>query len=393
MWWLSFVLHEISFGFLSVFIPLYIMALGGSLAHIGLIFAVAIFLSIPASFLWGYLCNKRRRYKSYILLSFLFLVIILYAFTLTTSIGLLGALYSIMAFFHMAHEPPKNVLIAENYMRRFWERSYAFYEGVTEIGWLIGILVGLYASVQELITSHILLICSILNFAALVSSIFLIKDPTFIFERGLVKVERSILCAYRGLAASLRAMNGADHISVEPENSTRRFCFGLIAFFTATKMLFIPLPIFFLKELALQQSMVYALFCISTTGSLIGYFLLLKLRYTGTKTLYKVSGVRCALTLSLIAIKGGISGYGVIIPLTLVLFLLGLAHAIFHILSLSISMELLPENMVGMFNVVTGLGEAFGSLMGPMIAEKLGFTGLFLITGLVFFTACMILKR
>lgn len=392
MWWLSFVLHEISFGLLSVFIPLYVVALGGSLTQIGLIFAVAIFLSIPASFLWGYLCDKGRRYKPYILFSFLSLAIILYASTLTTDISLLGALYSIMAFFHMAHEPPKNVLIAENYMRRYWERLYAFYEGVTEVGWLAGMLIGFYASAQGLTATHTLLICSILNFAAFVSSIFLIKDPIFIFERSLVKAGRGILRAYRGLAAALRAMNGASHIYIETEDSTKRFCLGLITFFTATRMLFTPLPIFFSRDLALQQGTIYALFCINTTGSLIGYFLLSKLQCSGIKTLYRMSGIRCALTLSLIAIEG-ISGYGVIIPLALVLFLLGLAYAVFHILSLSISMELLPENMVGMFNVVTGLGEAFGSLIGSITAEKLGFTSLFLITGLVFLTACMILKK
>ncbi|MEM2273314.1 MAG: MFS transporter [Candidatus Bathyarchaeia archaeon] len=389
MWWLSFVFHEMASGLLSVFTPLYIIALGGSLTHVGLMTSAAILLSIPASFLWGYLCDKGRRYKPYILLSFLFLAILLYTFTLTTNIYLLIVLYTIMAFFHMAHEPPKNVLIAEIYMRRYWEKAYALYEGITEAGWLVGIFIGFYMSVQNLTPFYILLVCSILNFVSFILSIFLIRDPAFIFERSLVKIERNILRAYKGLNAAL-ATNGAIYTKTTMENSVKRFCIGLIAFFMATKMLFTPLPIFFSKELALQESAIYAIFCINSIGSIIGYFLMLRLP-PETKTLYRMSILRCILTFSMIII-GTIKYYSVI-PSALILFLLGLAYSIFHILSLSASMEVLPERMAGIFNIVTGLGEAFGSLIGPLIAGNFGFTYLFLSAGLAFFTAYLVLKR
>jgi MFS family permease len=117
MWWLGFFFHEMTFGLLSVFLPLYVIAIGGSLVDVGIMYAIALFLAIPFSFFWGYICDKTRRYKRYILLSFLGLAILLYIFTLATSVESLIVLYAVMSILHVAHEPPKNVLIAEWYSR------------------------------------------------------------------------------------------------------------------------------------------------------------------------------------------------------------------------------------------------------------------------------------
>jgi len=79
MWRLGFFFHEMGFGLLSIFLPLYVMQIGGSLVDIGIMSAVALLLAIPFSFFWGYLCDKTRRYKRYILLSFLASTVLLYA--------------------------------------------------------------------------------------------------------------------------------------------------------------------------------------------------------------------------------------------------------------------------------------------------------------------------
>ena len=118
VWRLGFFFHEMAFGLLSIFIPLYVVkTLGGSLVDLGIMVAAALLFSIPASFFWGYICDKTRRYKIYILLSFISATIIIYVFTLTASIIVFIILYVTMAMLHVAHEAPKNVLIAEHYSR------------------------------------------------------------------------------------------------------------------------------------------------------------------------------------------------------------------------------------------------------------------------------------
>src|SRR3989304_10545748 len=138
MWRLGFFFHEIAFGLLSVFIPLYVVAfkdtsiLGGPLVALGVMTSVAIFCTIPASFIWGYLCDTTRHYKIFILFSFLSSAIILFLMTLSFAqdIILFVVLYVAMQILHVAHEAPKNVLIAEHYSRDEWEKSYGFYEGL-----------------------------------------------------------------------------------------------------------------------------------------------------------------------------------------------------------------------------------------------------------------------
>jgi len=117
MWRLGFFFHDMAFGLLTVFIPLYVTVfLGGSLLALGIMTSIAIFCSIPASYLWGYLCDKTRHYKAFILLSFSSTAVILFVMTLSFAQNLLifVVLYIIMQMLHVAHESPKNVLITEH---------------------------------------------------------------------------------------------------------------------------------------------------------------------------------------------------------------------------------------------------------------------------------------
>jgi len=152
--------------------------------------STALFLSIPASFFWGYVCDKTGHYKRYILVSFIVSTTLLFLFTFSTNIGLLIILYVVMAIFHVAHEPPKNVLIAELYLRDEWEKSFAFYEGLTELGWLIGLTIGTLVSFAGFDAKTTIFTCCGLNFLAFILSAFLIEDPVLVFERGLVSIEK-----------------------------------------------------------------------------------------------------------------------------------------------------------------------------------------------------------
>ena len=202
MWRLGFFFHEIAFGLLSVFIPLYVTAfkdtsmLGGPLVALGVMTSLAIFCTIPASFFWGHICDATRHYKVFILLSFFSSAILLFLFTLPFAQNLIIflVLYVVMQVLHVAHEAPKNVLIAEHYSREEWEESYAFYEGLTEIGFIIGLGIGLFAFASTFsfgaVATYALYLCSGLSLVAFLLSIALIADPLMIFERRLVGIEK-----------------------------------------------------------------------------------------------------------------------------------------------------------------------------------------------------------
>jgi MFS family permease len=394
MWRAGFFFHEMAFGLLSVFIPLYVIVdLGGSLLEVGIMSALALFLAIPAAFLWGYACDRTRRYKRYILLSFLSLTVLLYLFTLTSSISLLIILYAAVSVLHAAHEAPKNVLIAESYPREEWEKAFALYEGYTEAGWLIGLLLGFLVSAYNIGPASTLLLCSGLNFVAFALSLIFITDPLFIFERSLVTIEKTVDFAYKGVFVASKMLDGLSlNEKLRKENLTA-FCSGLVLFSLATSILFTPLPLFFSTTLELNTSIVFAIYVLNSSGGVLTYLFASGRfqRHEGYPPISKTVIFRSLLSFLLIATVQ-VRGYDVLLPVT-VLILMGSANALFVIFTLTLSMELVPAGKAGLFNVLIGVGAAFGSFFGPLIAQTFeSFTPVFLIAGIIFLSSFVSFK-
>ncbi|HVP41448.1 MAG TPA: MFS transporter [Candidatus Krumholzibacteriaceae bacterium] len=387
---LGFMFHEMAFGLLSIFLPLYVvndLHLPGSegLIYVGIMIAVANFAAVPFSFFWGYLCDRTRRYRLFILISFAGMSLLFYVFSVTSSIWLLIVLYGLISVFHVAHEAPKNVLIAEYYSREEWEHSFASYEGLTEVGWLAGLVLGFALSGVGLANVWFILFVSLLNAVAFVASLLLIRDPLFIFERRLVAIERVFNFAHRGFAVASRAFEGAKVNESLKEESVTLFCLGLLLFSFATSMLFTPLPVFFSRSLGLTQSVVFVVFIFNTIGTTTGYFLV------GSRAeimdehgiVRRANLVRALLSISLILVA--VSASVLILPFAiLILVAMGLVYGFFLISSLSLSMELIPEGKAGVFYALVGLGGAFGCFLGTFIAESYGFPILFVVVGVVF---------
>jgi len=391
MWRLGFFFHEMAFGLLSVFLPLHVIGVGGSLVDIGIMSASALFLAIPFSLFWGYICDKTRHYKRYILISFLALTVILYFFTLTTSVGLLIVLYALMSIFHVAHEPPKNVLVAELYSREEWEKAFAFYEGFTETGWLIGLLLGFFMSIYGFGAASTLLLCSILNLVAFITSLVLVTDPLLIFERGLVSIEKTIDFAYKGMIIASKILDGVSVRERLKKENLHAFGSGLILFSLAASTLFTPLPVF-ISKITGGSSLVFAVYLLNSGGGAAGYFLAgSKSGQLGGKTnISKIVIFRSFLAFLLIAVAQ-IPLYNIVL-VAVILIPMCFAYAFFLVCTLSISMELIPQGKAGLFNVLIGIGGACGAFVGPFIAQAFGFTYVFLTAGLIFFLSYVCFK-
>jgi len=399
MWRLGFFFHEMSFGLLSVFLPLYVVStfLKGSLFDVGVMWAAGLFLAIPASFFWGYLCDKKKHYKRFILLSFSALAALLYLFSLTTSLYMLIALYAIMSFLHAAHEPPKNILIAEMYPREDWERSFASYEGLTEVGWLIGLILGFLTSAYGTSQSFTLLLCSALNAVAFGLSLVLVTDPLFVFERKLVSIENSVDFAYRGISLASKLFEGI-HVSerLKRENMGA-FCCGLVLFSLATSILFTPMPIFVsqvVKSAVLPSSLVFAAFILNSVGGVFGYYAAGSRhdREAEKTSLSRLVLFRSFLSFLLLSTTLAFTrtDLGFLVG---ILVLLGFANAVFIIYTESLSMELIPVGKAGLFNVLIGVGSASGSFIGPFIAGQTGsFIYVFTVGGMIFLAAYLFFK-
>ena len=397
MWRLGFFFHEMGYGLLSIFLPLYVIAIGGSLFEIGVMMSVALLLSIPASFLWGYWCDRGKQYKRYILLSFLASTVLLCLFTFTSSVLLLILLYSVMSIFHVAHEAPKNVLIAELYSRQDWEKSFAFYEGFTEVGWLIGLLLGFVLSTLMFNSAATLFFCAGLNLVAFLLSLVLVRDPAMVFERGLVSIEKSVDFASRGIFIASSMIDGVSVTTTKlKRDNVNAFCGGLILFSLATSILFTPMPIFvsnIVKTAALPAGLVFAVFVLNSGGGVLGYALARRrseqsMTKSSTSRLVFLRGV-FAFLLILAAQLSALASVGLA---TGVLIVFGFLNALFLVNALSLSMEVIPAGKSGLFNVLIGVGGAGGSFLGPLIAQSFGFLTVFIMAGVVFLLAYVAFK-
>lgn len=392
MWRIGFFFHEMAFGLLSIFIPLYIVSLEGSLFDVGLMTCIATLLTIPASYVWGHICDKTAKYKLYILISFLTLSTILYLFTFTKDIVLFMVLYCLMAVFHVAHEPPKNVLIAELYSREDWEHSFAFYEGLTEVGSLIGLILGIFVSLIGFNSGTILLVCSGLNLLAFILSLFLVSDPPLVFERSLVHMERNIDFTCRGARVASKVLDGLPFSESLDGENLALFCGGLALFAFATSTLFTPLPIFLSQNLHLATGMVYTIYVLNSAAGTLGYFLSSKRCEVHIEKIRLQKAVICRSALVFLLAIFTILDVKEILAFAMILALMGFAYAIYHICALSLSMELIPAGKAGLFDALIGLGNAAGAFIGPLIAQTFNFTYTFIMSGAAFLMAYISFK-
>lgn len=387
------------YGLLSIFLPLYIITIDpvNGLYYIGLLAAIALLLAIPGSYLWNYLCDKMRHYKFFILLSFASSAAILYLFTYTQNLIFLIVLYGAMSMLHMAHEAPKNVLIAELYSHQEWDRSFALYEGFTEFGWLIGLLLGFLTTTFGFGSANTLFLCSGLNLVGFVLSLFLVKDPSLVFERSLVRIERSVDFASRGVSVASRLLDGASLTEKLKRENVNAFCFALVLFSLATSLLFTPLPVFInqvVNDASLPSGLVFAVYILSSSGAIFGYSMAGRSseRSGRGRSLQKIVLFRALFAFVFIGTLILSAAFSMVL-ISLLLVLMGFFFAVFTVYTISLSMELIPGKQSGLFNVLIGAGGAFGAFIGPFIAQTFGgFFWVFVTAGIVFLLSYLFFK-
>jgi len=147
------------------------------------------------------------------------------------------------------------------------------------------------------------------------------------------------------------------------------------------------------KAALLPAGLVFAIYVLNSGGGVAGYALarMRSTRSTGKANLGRIVMFRSVLAFLLIAVLQ-ISASVAVGLAAMILILMGFAYAIFLVSTLSLSMELIPAGKAGLFNVLIGIGGALGSFIGPFIAQASGFFNVFIIAGVIFFSAYVAFK-
>jgi MFS family permease len=170
------------------------------------------------------------------------------------------------------------------------------------------------------------------------------------------------------------------------------FAFAIVLFSLATSLFFTPLPVYLKDLFAGQQQYVYLAYILNSVGATVGYFLI---RNKAKSMDIRKQMPRFIFLRSLIvfALVGAI--WFAIAPtqLTFVLLVcLGFVYAMYYIMMLSLSMELIPEGKAGFFDGMVSLGAAIGAFLGPFLASSLTYLLTFLIAAVFFLAAFITLK-
>jgi predicted MFS family arabinose efflux permease len=179
--------------------------------------------------------------------------------------------------------------------------------------------------------------------------------------------------------------------SLKQDNFTA-FAIAIVLFALATSIFFTPLPVYLQEVFGGQSEYVYLAYILNSIGATTGYFLIRSKANSMDirKNMPRYILVRSLLLFSLTAVV-----MYMFLPTVLtcvILVVLGFSYAMYYIMMLSLSMEIIPEGKAGLFDGTVGLGSAIGALAGPFIAEYLSYDLVFFITGVLFLVAFAVIK-
>jgi predicted MFS family arabinose efflux permease len=170
------------------------------------------------------------------------------------------------------------------------------------------------------------------------------------------------------------------------------FALAIVLFALATSIFFTPLPLYLKEVFGGQQQFVYLAYILNSVGATAGYFLI---RSKARSMDIRKQMPRFILTRSLLVYALTAIVMYMIMPTVLTCILLvclGFAYAMYYIMMLSLSMEIIPEGKAGLFDGMVSLGSAIGAISGPLIAEYLSYDLVFFVTATLFFAAFIVIK-
>jgi predicted MFS family arabinose efflux permease len=133
--------------------------------------------------------------------------------------------------------------------------------------------------------------------------------------------------------------------------------------------------------------MVFLVYMLNSAGSMAGYFVASRRAVfsNAKKNMRRIVFLRASLIFLLVAVVELAIAPSYLASIILVS--LGFAYAVYYILTLALSMELLPPGHNAIFDVLVGIGAASGSFLGPYLSQTIGFITTYLLAGLIFVVA------
>jgi MFS family permease len=188
--WVNAVLpFNIALGPVGTLIQLLILNLHGTVIDVGLAITLFNAVSVPAAVVWGFVTDRFNRRKLIIVASYLVTGGILVSFLFAGTGYLVSLLYAVFSFVASASTTPLNLLIMETERKQKWATTFARFSMIMSIGQTAGLVLsvawGLFLSLTYLVVP-----LAILSVFSAVLSALMIKEPSVIFERQVIAMNK-----------------------------------------------------------------------------------------------------------------------------------------------------------------------------------------------------------
>ncbi len=175
---------------LSLFMPLFILYLGGNVFDVGIAFAVYNLVSIPSSLFWGKITDRYGRVKPFIMLSVIFTLPLLFVYHLFSSLTNAYFFYGIFAVIATASSPAMNILVMGTKRSNSLPKYFSRYSIFSLLGSVMAYVFGYFVATKDLTTYLFILI--FFNVVSIFLAYILIKDQVRLIEMKKVKKVSSV---------------------------------------------------------------------------------------------------------------------------------------------------------------------------------------------------------
>jgi MFS family permease len=188
--WFNAVLPiNIALGPVGTLIQLYILNLHGTVIDVGLAITLSNAVSIPAAIVWGYVTDRFHRRRPIIIASYLVTAGILISFIFAKAVYGVSFLYALFSFATAASATPLNLLIMETERKQKWATAFATFSMITSIGQTVGLILSMAWSFF-LPLDYLVVPLAILSILSAGLSLLMIKEPSVIFERQVIVMNK-----------------------------------------------------------------------------------------------------------------------------------------------------------------------------------------------------------